>query len=91
MCGGPGGELMDPEMTHIFTWGNGEKRATLKGRECRILVHGKKRSVRVEFENGQLEIVDFYALRKKTGQTPKQLNLFEKKKPLMLAGTERLK
>jgi hypothetical protein len=67
---------MAQEMTHIFTWGNGEKRATLKGRECRILIHGKKRSVRVEFENGQLEIVDLWALRKKTEYISKQLNLF---------------
>ena len=57
---------MNREITYVFTWGNNSKRETLKGRECRILAHGKKRSVRVEFENGQLEIVDLFALRKKT-------------------------
>ena len=76
---------MDLEkMTHVFTWGNGEKRLTLKGRECRILVHGKKRSVRVEFENGQLEIVDRYALRKITNQKSNQMNLFGNEKPLQV-------
>lgn len=49
---------------YVFTWGNNEKRATLKGRRCRILCRGAKRSVLVEFENGQREVVDWYALRK---------------------------
>lgn len=52
-------------MTHVFIWGNNAKRATLKGRSCRIVASGRMRSRLVEFENGQREIVDFYALRKK--------------------------
>lgn len=47
----------------IYYWGNNEKRRTLKGRRCRILARGKMRSVLVEFENGQREIVSYRALR----------------------------
>ena len=36
-----------------------------RGRRCRILVRGTKRSVLVEFaDNRQRECVDFYALRR---------------------------
>jgi hypothetical protein len=52
------------DLTHTFTWGNNPKRATLKGRPCRILERGAMRSVMVEFENGQREIVSHRALRK---------------------------
>jgi hypothetical protein len=49
----------------VYSWGNNEKRATLKGRECHVLIQGKKRSVMIEFiDNGQREIVSFRALRK---------------------------
>lgn len=48
----------------IFKWGNNEKRATLKGRRCRIIRSGAKLSAMVEFENGQREIVSRRALRK---------------------------
>ena len=51
--------------THRFAWGNNPKRATLKGRLCRILATGKKNSVMVEFEGGQREIVSRRALRKR--------------------------
>lgn len=50
-------------MTHVFIWGNNAKRATLKGRSCRIVASGRMRSCLVEFDDGQREIVDFYALR----------------------------
>ena len=51
--------------TYIYTWTNNAKRATLRGRRCRILVRGTKRSVLVEFaDNRQRECVDFYALRR---------------------------
>jgi hypothetical protein len=51
-------------MTHIFYWGNNPKRATLKGRSCRILASGKMRSILVMFENGQKEIVDRWSIRR---------------------------
>ncbi len=56
-------------MTHIFSWRNGPwpdnpKRASLFGRLCRIIASGRMRSALVEFENGQREIIDRYALRR---------------------------
>lgn len=44
-----------------YRWGNNEKRATMKGRECKIIVRGKKMgSVLIEFlDNGQREIVSW--------------------------------
>jgi hypothetical protein len=51
-------------MKYRYSWGNNPKRATLKGRLCRILAAGKKNSVMVEFEDGQREIVSRRALRK---------------------------
>lgn len=64
------GELMAPqeevEMTHVYVWGNNSKRATLKGRECRIVTKSVRfrRSVLVEFVNSQREVVSFRALRR---------------------------
>src|ERR1044072_5573063 len=52
-------------LTHEYRWGNNEKRTTLKGRFCRILLRGAMRSVMVEFENGQREIVSHRALRER--------------------------
>jgi hypothetical protein len=55
--------------TYTYTWGNNEKRATLKGRACRLIAVGAKGSVEVEFlDNGQREIVSRRALRKVTLQ-----------------------
>lgn len=54
-----------PELTHTFAWGNNPKREMLQGRYCRIVTHGQTmRSVLVEFENGQREVVSYRALRK---------------------------
>jgi hypothetical protein len=49
--------------THVYTWGNNPKRETMKGRRCRVIVHGKKNSCLIEFENGQREIISRYAVR----------------------------
>lgn len=54
-----------PERHYTYTWGNNPKRATLKGRGCRILLRGARRSVMVEFEDGQREIVSYRALRER--------------------------
>ena len=53
-------------MSHYrFSWGNNEKRATLKGRKCRIIATGRMRSTLVQFvDNGQCEIVSRWALRR---------------------------
>lgn len=50
--------------THFYSWGNNPKRQTLKGRPCRVLARGTMRSVLVEFENGQKEVVSIRALRR---------------------------
>lgn len=48
-----------------YTWGNNEKRKTMKGRYCKLLKVGRKNSVLIEFcDNGQTEIVSRRALRK---------------------------
>ena len=47
----------------IYHWGNNPKRATLKGRKCRILARGKMGSILIEFENGQREIVSWRAVK----------------------------
>ena len=45
-----------------YRWGNNEKRATMKGRECKIIARGKKNSICIEFlDNGQREIVSRYS------------------------------
>lgn len=52
-------------LTHEYSWGNNAKREKLKGRMCRILSRGAMRSVMVEFEDGQREIVSYRALRER--------------------------
>lgn len=52
-----------PDMTHIFGWGNNPKRATMKGRPCRVIARGTMRSVLIEFADGQREIVSYRSLR----------------------------
>jgi len=46
-----------------YRWGNNEKRATMKGRECKIIARGKMGSIQIEFlDNGQREIVSWRAV-----------------------------
>ena len=43
-----------------YRWGNNEKRATMKDRECKIITRGKMGSILIEFlDNGQREIVSW--------------------------------
>ena len=49
---------------YVYAWGNNPKRATLKGKSCRILARGTMRSVLVEFDDGEKDICSFRALRK---------------------------
>lgn len=52
-------------MTHIYAWGNNEKRATMKGRACRILARSRRMSsLMIQFENGQREIVSLRSVRR---------------------------
>ena len=49
----------------MFNWGNNVKRATMKGRSCRIVATLSKGSAVIEFANGQREVVSRRALRRK--------------------------
>lgn len=45
-------------------FGNETKRFSLKNRICKIVAVGKRRSIMVKFiDNGQIEIIDRYAVR----------------------------
>jgi hypothetical protein len=56
----------DRDATYVYVWGNNAKRATLKGRPCRVLAEGRKNSIMVKFrDTGQREIVSAHALRLK--------------------------
>lgn len=47
-----------------YIWGNNSKRATMKGRLCRVLGGGKKNSILIEFaDNGQREVVSRRSVR----------------------------
>ena len=49
---------------YTYAWGNNEKRATMKGRTCRVVARGRMNSVMIEFtDNGQREITSRNALR----------------------------
>ena len=50
---------------YVYTWGNNEKRAALRGRACRVVVRGRMNSVLVEFEDGRREVVSRYVLRRR--------------------------
>ncbi len=48
-----------------YLWGNNEKRATLRGRICRIVARGAMNSALVGFtDNGQREVISRNALRR---------------------------
>lgn len=48
-----------------YIWGNNEKRATLRGRTCRVVCRGAMNSALVEFtDNGQREVISRNALRR---------------------------
>jgi hypothetical protein len=50
---------------YIYSWGNNEKRKTLKGRRCIVLKRGSKNSILIEFlDNGQREVVSRNSIRK---------------------------
>lgn len=48
-----------------YSWGNNEKRRTMKGRVCLLITCGKRHSCLIEFiDNGQKEIVSRRSVRK---------------------------
>lgn len=47
-----------------YAWGNNSKRATLKGRSCKVIARLRFNSAVVEFENGQRECISRNALRR---------------------------
>ena len=49
---------------YIYTWGSNPKRATLKGRKCKVVARLALNSCIVEFENGQREVISRNALSK---------------------------
>jgi hypothetical protein len=51
-------------MKYIYVWGNNPKRATMKGRKCKVVARGAMNSCMVEFEDGQREIVSRNSIRK---------------------------
>ena len=57
--------LQEKGRRYTYVWGNNEKRATLKGRKCRVILRSKMNSALVEFvDNGQREVVSRSALRR---------------------------
>lgn len=60
------------ESLYYFAWGNNEKRASMKGRICKVLARGKKNSILIEFiDNGQQEIVSRNSIRKTKNEPSK--------------------
>ena len=51
-------------MLYRYCWGNNPKRATLKGRLCKVVARLALNSCVVEFENGQREVISRNALKK---------------------------
>lgn len=49
---------------YIYTWGNNDKRGSLKGRRCRLIRRLALNSCIVEFENGDREVISRNALKK---------------------------
>uniref|UniRef100_A0A6M3XQF9 Uncharacterized protein n=1 Tax=viral metagenome TaxID=1070528 RepID=A0A6M3XQF9_9ZZZZ len=58
------GIMLDVQYGYVFSWGNNDKRKTMKGRKCRVIARGKKNSIMIEFEDGQREIVSRNSIRK---------------------------
>lgn len=51
--------------TYVYYWGNNPKRASMKGRRCRLLGCAAMNTVFIEFlDNGQREVTDRRALRR---------------------------
>jgi len=49
---------------YVYRWGNNPKRATMKGRRCRVVCRGTMNSALVEFDDGSREVVSRNALQR---------------------------
>jgi len=49
---------------YYYAWRNNEKRKTLYGWACRVLVRGGMNSCLIEFKNGQREVVSRNAVKR---------------------------
>lgn len=65
------------DSVYAYGWGNNEKRATLKGRACKVVVRGRMNSILIEFtDNGQCEITSRHAVRLLEKARPEELQLW---------------
>ena len=56
-----------PEQLYRYAWANNAKRATLKGRLCRLLARMSMNSIVIQFaDNDQIEVTSGNAIRKIT-------------------------
>jgi len=54
-----------PGQLYRYAWGNNAKRATLKGRTCRLLATLRMNSIVIQFtDNDQVEVTSRNAIRK---------------------------
>ncbi len=57
-------------MSYVYAWGDNQRRAELKGRECRLVCAGTKNSVLIEMaDTGERVVTSRYSIRPPTGQT----------------------
>lgn len=59
----------------VYAWGNNPKRATYKGRHCRVIARGAMQSVLIEFQNGERTVTSWRALRENN-----QLSMFDNRR-----------
>jgi hypothetical protein len=52
------------DMVYVYKWKNNEKRLSMYGRKCKVIVRGRANSALVEFEDGQREIISRNAIKK---------------------------
>jgi hypothetical protein len=52
----------------VYVWGNNAKRATYRGRRCRVVARGALGSVLVEFEDGERTVTSARAVRRAGGR-----------------------
>jgi len=58
---------MTDKILYRYTWGNNEKRATMKGRICEVFCRAKMNSIGIRFiDNGQKECVSRYSVKRVT-------------------------
>ena len=61
---------------HVWFWNPRMGESSRKGKLCRVVTRGKRNSVMVELEDGEIVIASRYAIRK-VPSVPKQLTIAE--------------